>query len=90
MFSLLIISSLFIAANALTLDEYVWRPDSNYAWYDTGLVLNGTNIFQNETWTGYVLNMTSQRWLTDKDFAENSDTKSIWWHYLVGNIFYYS
>jgi PhoPQ-activated pathogenicity-related protein len=27
--------------------------------------------------------MTSQRWLTDADFAPNSDAKSIWWHYLV-------
>jgi PhoPQ-activated pathogenicity-related protein len=27
--------------------------------------------------------MTSQRWLTDADFAENSEVKSLWWHYLV-------
>ena len=27
--------------------------------------------------------MTSQRWLTDADFAENSDAKSLWRHYLV-------
>lgn len=27
--------------------------------------------------------MTSQRWLTDADFAPNSDVKSLWWHYLV-------
>jgi PhoPQ-activated pathogenicity-related protein len=34
-------------------------------------------------WTGYMLNMTSQRWLTDDDFSPNSDVKSLWWHYLV-------
>ena len=27
--------------------------------------------------------MTSQRWLTDEDFSPSSDSKSIWWHYLV-------
>uniref|UniRef100_A0A914DK95 Uncharacterized protein n=1 Tax=Acrobeloides nanus TaxID=290746 RepID=A0A914DK95_9BILA len=27
--------------------------------------------------------MTSQRWLTDADFAANSVAKSIWWHYLA-------
>jgi hypothetical protein len=27
--------------------------------------------------------MTSQRWLTDADFAANSTAKSIWWHYLA-------
>jgi PhoPQ-activated pathogenicity-related protein len=34
-------------------------------------------------WTGHVLNMTSQKWLTDADFSPSSDSKSIWWHYLV-------
>jgi PhoPQ-activated pathogenicity-related protein len=34
-------------------------------------------------WTGYVLNMTSQRWLTDADFSATSDGGSLWWHYLV-------
>ena len=28
--------------------------------------------------TGYILNMTSQQWLTSKDVS-----RSIWWHYLV-------
>jgi hypothetical protein len=27
--------------------------------------------------------MTSQRWLTDDVFSADSDSKSIWWHYLV-------
>lgn len=36
-----------------------------------------------KSWIGYTLNMTSQRWLTDADFAPNSDIKSIWWHYLT-------
>lgn len=32
---------------------------------------------------GHILNMTSQRWLTDADFSESSQAKSIWWHWLV-------
>ena len=27
--------------------------------------------------------MTSQKWLTDADFSEGSQSGSIWWHYLV-------
>jgi PhoPQ-activated pathogenicity-related protein len=29
------------------------------------------------------LNLTSQRYLTDADYSESSQAKSIWWHYLV-------
>jgi hypothetical protein len=59
-----------------------FKEDSAYAWVDTGLRLNGTGL-RGDSWTGYVLNMTSQRWLTDADFAPNSPSKSLWWHYLV-------
>ena len=34
-------------------------------------------------WTGYVLNMTSLKWLTDADFSPSSPGGSLWWHYLV-------
>ncbi len=34
-------------------------------------------------YTSYLLNMTSQRWLTDADFSAGSESGSIWWHYLV-------
>jgi PhoPQ-activated pathogenicity-related protein len=27
--------------------------------------------------------MTSQRWLTDAEFAPDSESSSIWWHWLV-------
>ena len=27
--------------------------------------------------------MTSQRWLTDAEFSPDSQSGSIWWHYLV-------
>ena len=83
--SLLFAAGAALCAAGPTLDEYVWAPDDHYGWVDMGPdhVLQGQNIFKNQSWTGYTLNMTSQQWLTDADFAENSDTKSIWWHYLV-------
>ena len=45
-----------VTAFGTALDDYVNKPDENYAFYDTGQRLNDTD------WTGYVLNMTSQRW----------------------------
>lgn len=68
---------------ATALDDYVWTPDSNYGWVDMGpdYVVEG-NIGQRK-YTGYLLNMTSQRWLTDEDFSPDSEAKSIWWHYLM-------
>jgi len=38
--------------------------------------------------SAYALNMTSQRWLTDADFSPSSNSKSLWWHYLVILILY--
>eukprot|EP01038_Epipyxis_sp_PR26KG_P006071 gene6071-8360_t len=65
------------------LDDYVWKADENYGWVDMGpdYMMRGT--LGNRKWTGYTLKMTSQKWLTDKDFTADSDAKSIWYHYLV-------
>ena len=54
------------------LDDYVYTSDPNYKYTDTGLRLNGTG------WKGYLLNMTSQRWLSDQD-----TTCSLWWHIMA-------
>ena len=61
----------------------VWAPDDHYSYTDLGHVVHGTNVFGNRSWTGYTLNMTSQKWLTDADFSPTSDAGPIWWHYLV-------
>ena len=63
----------------------MWEPDEHYSYYDFGPehIISGTNVYKNRSWTGYTLNMTSQKWLTDEDFSETSDSGSIWWHYLV-------
>jgi len=86
---------LLAAASAMPIDDYVWAPDSNYGWVDLGEshVLKGCNLNNTHCWTGYTLNMTSQRWLSDADFSESSEAGSIWWHMLVvivpDNVKYY-
>lgn len=81
----LVAFGLLAAASAMPIDDYVWAPDSNYGWTDMGAdhILHGCNVDKSQCWTGYTLNMTSQRWLTDADFAESSQAKSIWYHSLV-------
>ncbi|EGD73818.1 AprA [Salpingoeca rosetta] len=55
------------------LDKYVNKPDSHYTWAQ---VPNST--FHGPGYTGYVLNMTSQQWLSEKEVSQ-----SIWWHYIA-------
>jgi PhoPQ-activated pathogenicity-related protein len=70
---LLCLAALLLGScKATALDDYVNAPDSNYKYVDTGLRLNGTG------WKGYILNMTSQRWLSDAD-----TTCSLWWHIMA-------
>mmetsp|Transcript_9936 Transcript_9936/g.14975 ORF Transcript_9936/g.14975 Transcript_9936/m.14975 type:complete len:531 (+) Transcript_9936:42-1634(+) len=71
---------------ATDLDDYVFAPDDAFEWSYMGAEydLNGTGIFnRHQSWTGYMVNMTSQKWLTDDVFADESTVKSVWWHILV-------
>ena len=56
-------------AGCTPLDDYVNAPDSTYKWEDLNITLDGPG------WTAYVVNMTSQSWLTsaDWDFAPRDD-----------------
>lgn len=36
---------------ATPLDDYVWTPDGNYSWYDTGETIHGRNLVSNYTHT---------------------------------------
>ena len=62
-----------------------------FSWEDTGLRLNGTNdavLPKNKvSWTGYVINVTSQKWLTPQDFNftpfGGRQQGHIWWHIMV-------
>lgn len=76
---LLVVSSV----QATPLDDYVWASDDTFAWTDMGSDHVITGSIGKKSYTGYTLNMTSQRWLTDSDFSDDSQAKSIWWHQLV-------
>jgi PhoPQ-activated pathogenicity-related protein len=68
------------------LDEYVWRQDDHYGWTYMGdeYTIKGKNmIHRDEGWTGYLVNMTSQQWLTPEAFSNTSDSGSVWWHMLM-------
>mmetsp|Transcript_34025 Transcript_34025/g.43883 ORF Transcript_34025/g.43883 Transcript_34025/m.43883 type:complete len:532 (-) Transcript_34025:234-1829(-) len=78
MFGAILALSLFASVSATPLDDYVWEPDDNYKWVDTGETIHGRNEDGSVHYTGYLLNMTSQQWLTPEDVS-----RSIWWHMLV-------
>ena len=71
---------LALCAESTPLDDYVAKDDGVYSYYDTGLVLEGMSPRGGvpTPWKGYVLNMTSQQWLTPED-----STQPVWWHILV-------
>ena len=50
------------------LQNYVERPEPSYRWEDLGLRLEG------EDWTGYVLNFTSQQWLSPHLVSSSSSS----------------
>lgn len=64
------------------LDDYVWKADDNYKWEELPEFAFEGKI-AGRAYKAHVLNMTSQRWLTDDAFSPTSPAKSIWWHYLV-------
>ncbi|QDZ23872.1 PhoPQ-activated pathogenicity-related protein [Chloropicon primus] len=59
------------------LDRYLKMPDPEYKWVDTGVRIKGV-VSSVKHWTGYMLKLTSQRWLTDAD-----SSCSLWEHDLV-------
>ena len=85
LFSLFVSCLLIIHSNSTALDDYVNKPDANYGWVEMEeLKWSGTGFLKREIgYSCYVLNMTSQQWLTPSDFAVSSESGSIWWHYLT-------
>eukprot|EP01132_Coremiostelium_polycephalum_P005292 gene5292-6589_t len=68
---LLLVLSLFIISTISTpLDDYVNAPDPSYKW-----TLNNTLTFP--TYTGYILELTSQTWLTS-----SQSSQPVWKHWL--------
>lgn len=80
---LVVVAYILNLIQSTPLDDYVWKQDDNYKYEDLGEKGMFTGKFGTRGYTGYTLNMTSQRWLTDADFSEGSQSGSIWWHYLV-------
>ena len=64
-------------ATQTALDRYLATPDPEFTWVDTGVRIDGV-VSSIKHWTGYVLKMTSQRWLTDAD-----SSCSLWEHDVV-------
>jgi len=60
------------------LKKYMALPDPVYSWRDTHQRLYGVEASTGTNWTGSILEMTSQSWLTDLDTDSH-----IWKHWLV-------
>ena len=69
------------AVCASPLWDYVHKDDGAFAWRDTGKTLHGGPPGGNGSWTGYLLNVTSQAWLTPADFV--GPFGHIWTHQVL-------
>jgi len=68
--------------NCLGIDcfkAYIAEPDPAYHWYNTGVQFRGEE--SSVGWTAHVLNMTSQRWLSEAVISNPE-----WWHVVVAVI----
>ncbi|XP_071953962.1 autocrine proliferation repressor protein A-like [Antedon mediterranea] len=72
-FSVFILQMFIFLAAGTPLDDYVNAPDSHYSYK-----LLSDYTVRVKGYTTYMLNMTSQKWLTDEQVGQ-----SIWWHYLA-------
>lgn len=71
-FATLLAAAAFAYAAASPFWDYVNKPDPAYAWRDTGF------RYHEKGWTGYMLNLTSQTWLSPAD-----SNRYIWTHQLL-------
>ncbi|XP_070580928.1 autocrine proliferation repressor protein A-like [Ptychodera flava] len=67
-----LLATLFVVVTATPLDDYVNAPDHHYKYEE----LDYKHVVKGK-YTVYMVNMTSQKWLTDDDV-----NRSIWWHCL--------
>ncbi|XP_078610561.1 autocrine proliferation repressor protein A-like [Branchiostoma floridae x Branchiostoma japonicum] len=74
----LLLFVVFVPPDVLTtpLDDYVNKPDPHYSYHE---VLEWR--LKGPGYTMYLLNMTSQQWLTEDDVD-----RPIWWHFLTVTI----
>ena len=80
LFVTLLLPAVGRAAFATTpLDDYVNRDDGAFAWREVPeLAISGPG------WSGVVLNVTSQKWLSDEDWGASwGPTGGLWWHLVL-------
>jgi len=77
MILLLLIAAAVATAGATPLDDYVWEDDGAYSYTDLQQTISGSSL--GTKWTGHLLNMTSQKWLTEEEIGN----RHIWTHSMV-------
>lgn len=65
-----------IGTKQTPLDQYLEKEEPLYSWYDTGQRIDG--IYGTQI---HVLNVTSQQWLSEGEFA--TSTGSVWTHQVA-------
>ncbi|PIK49439.1 putative autocrine proliferation repressor protein A-like [Apostichopus japonicus] len=71
----LVCLALFVTeGNGNAFDDYIARPDPTYTYR---VLPESTRVVPGE-YTAFVLNMTSQTWLTPQESSQ-----PVWWHYLI-------
>ncbi|XP_009858081.4 autocrine proliferation repressor protein A-like [Ciona intestinalis] len=78
-FTILVFVTFLGISSSTPLDDYVHHDDG---YFNIKVVTNWTR--KDAAHTSYLLNMTSQKWLTEKNVS-----RSVWWHYLIVNIPHY-
>ena len=75
--ALLLGSQLASPVSSTALDDYVFKQDPEYKYEYMGAEfdMTGHDLVNKNSWKGYCLNVTSQRWLTDADFSPESQAK---------------
>jgi len=73
-----------MGANSLintALDQYVAAYDPNFKWELQNTTMNPVP----KGWTGYIIKMTSQQWLTPADWNRGNPNTSdaLWWHWMT-------
>jgi PhoPQ-activated pathogenicity-related protein len=76
--SLLSLSS-FVAGSPLW--DYIHTDDGAFSWRDTGKSMRSDSLLPENAWSAYLLNVTSQKWLTPADFA--SPVGHVWTHSVL-------
>ena len=76
-----LLAMVFSCTSASPLWDYIHTDDGAFAWHDTGKSIKSDSLLPENSWTGYLLNVTSQKWLTPEDFI--SPIGHVWTHSVL-------